>query len=95
MHRLAIMSVALVLSACSSTTSKKPIPNIPVLPDDLKDKCPPLQQLKDKSIGTLAVGDLDAVTAYQKCQAKYNSLVLFYDKVRNEIIAFYTAQTKK
>lgn len=59
----------------------------PELTETIAERCPPLSQLTDNSIGTLAVEDANAAVAYAACQRKHSTVVNLYSQMRQELIA--------
>lgn len=85
--------LALVLLTGCTERSTEPVasasaPVPPELTQEIASACPPLNQLPDKTIGTLAVEDANAASDYAKCQEKHGTLVLLYYRVRQEILDF-------
>lgn len=74
--------LCLGLTACTPEVIYRDPPKIPQLEEKIKEDCPPLNLLNDKSIGTLATEDLLAVSEYTKCQEKQRALVSIYETVR-------------
>ena len=75
-----------LLPACSTrSTVHAAFPALPPLPAALSSSCPPLPLLPDPTLGTLAMADKDAATAYARCQAKHAGVVAAYDEARERL----------
>lgn len=59
-----------------------PAPRLPVppaLPAAIRDRCPPLAPLPDRTIGALALADAEAARLYAGCQAKHDAAISAWD----------------
>ena len=94
MKQLFALTMLLLCTACGHRVIYLDPPEIPKLPLEIREACPPLPLLEDGSIETISLGDVDAAYSYAACQTKHQAAVDSYEAVR-QARAQYMAEKKK
>ena len=78
---LLLLSAALILTGCASTTPAPEILRLP--PASLTAPCPDLPPAKDGKLSTILLNSLDRAELYYDCQAKQKGLAEWASKGAN------------
>lgn len=82
MKKTLALIALLMCSACETRIVYRDPPEIPELPPKIKDKCPGLDDVPNRSIAALSAADVSASYLYAKCQARGDGAVTMYEAAR-------------
>ncbi len=94
---LLILLVSLATTGCNSLTVRAPEFNLPPIPPQLMEACPPLDPLPDGKMATLYLALLQDAALYQQCsrrQAALAAVVAYQQEVRAEYQRTLSQQSK-
>lgn len=97
--RVSLLLIAASLSGCLGRSTKlgdiPPAPTSAKLDPQIREACPDLPPVADRSAAAIASADADAAIEYRRCQAKHDAAVSAFDALADAYLQLRSAITAR